>query len=393
MQKAFADLGIGQGRPHRVGTLMALYVAGLILLGKGQTAVRMATVLPVRAHDALNRLLRVLPWSPYRLILGLIRWIPQVGEGGYLCLDDVVVAKSFAKLLPWAGWTSSSSQKRYVFGFHIVSGFWCHGRLRIPVGFRLRRPQAQCQPDCRSSPWSSTCGTTKETKTQETESPKDTKTESEQKPTENKTKASESPTPPSADKVEKASFGEQSPTPETIPLLQNTPADKALLKIAQVLVTHLDWVDVDNLLFRHPEVLEAAGIATVETIEILREAGYLELPDPYTPFKRVVEKGGLLYLKYSKKAALIISQAIQEAYPAQAKGIYEISATVPHSGTASSIAEEFKRVRNSLGFSQEQLAQKLGVSRTLVSMVELGQREVEAEVVEKLRALSGQKLQ
>jgi hypothetical protein len=27
-----------------------------------------------------------------------------------------------------------------------------------------------------------------------------------------------------------------------------------------------------------------------------------------------------------------------EAYPAQAKGIYEISATVPHSGTASSEA-------------------------------------------------------
>jgi len=164
------------------------------------------------------------------------------------------------------------------------------------------------------------------------------------------------------------------------------------LKIAQVLVTHLEWVDVDNLLFRHPEVLEAAGIATVETIKILREAGYLELPDPYTPFKMVVEKGGLLYLKYSKKAALIIGQAIQEAYPAQAKGIYEISATAPL-GTASSIAEEFKRVRNSLGLSQEQLAQKLGVSRTLVAMVERGQREVEAEVLEKLRALSGKKLQ
>jgi transcriptional regulator with XRE-family HTH domain len=46
-----------------------------------------------------------------------------------------------------------------------------------------------------------------------------------------------------------------------------------------------------------------------------------------------------------------------------------------------------------LGLSQEQLAQKLGVSRTLVAMVERGQREVEAEVLEKLRALSGQKLQ
>jgi DNA-binding XRE family transcriptional regulator len=160
------------------------------------------------------------------------------------------------------------------------------------------------------------------------------------------------------------------------------------LKIAQVLVTHLDWVDVDNLLFRHPEVLEAAGIATVETIKILREAGYLELPDPYTPFKMVVEKGGLLYLKYSKKAALIIGQAIQEAYPAQAKGIYEISATVPHAGTASSIAEKFKRVRNSLGLSQEQLAQKLGVSRGLVAQIERGYKEVSEELLEKLRSLT-----
>jgi DNA-binding XRE family transcriptional regulator len=159
------------------------------------------------------------------------------------------------------------------------------------------------------------------------------------------------------------------------------------LKIAQVLVTHLEWVDVDNLLFRHPEVLEAAGIATVETIKILREAGYLELPDPYAPFKMVVEKGGLLYLKYSKKAALIIGQAIQEAYPKQAKGIYEISATAPL-GTASSIAEEFKRVRNSLGLSQEQLAQKLGVSRGLVAQIERGYKEVSEELLEKLRSLT-----
>jgi DNA-binding XRE family transcriptional regulator len=223
----------------------------------------------------------------------------------------------------------------------------------------------------------------------ETESPKDTKTESEtsnlisQNPTENKTKTPESPKPPSTDKVEKASFGEQ----ETLPLLQNTPADKALLKIAQVLVTHFEWVDVDNLLFRYPEVLEAAGIATVETIKILHEAGYLELPDPYALLKRVVEKGGLLYLKYSKKAALIIGQAIQEAYPAQAKGIYEISATAPL-GTASSIAEEFKRVRNSLGLSQEQLAQKLGVSRGLVAQIERGYKEVSEELLEKLRSLT-----
>jgi hypothetical protein len=83
------DLEIDRGRPRRVVELMALYVAGLILLEKGQTAVRIATILAGRAHHALNRLLRVLPWSPQRLVLGLIRWVQRRGERGYVVLDDV----------------------------------------------------------------------------------------------------------------------------------------------------------------------------------------------------------------------------------------------------------------------------------------------------------------
>jgi len=137
------DLEVDRGRPRRVVELMALYVAGLILLEKGQTAVRIATILPGRAHDALNRLLRVLPWSPQRLVLGLIRWVQRRGERGYVVLDDVVVEKPFAKLLAWAGWTYSYSQKRPVFGFHIVVCFWCTPQVRIPIGFRLWRPKRE----------------------------------------------------------------------------------------------------------------------------------------------------------------------------------------------------------------------------------------------------------
>ncbi len=143
VETAVAELGIGHGRRHHLLKLMVLYITGLILLEKSQTAVRIATVLPARAHDALNRLLRVWPWSPHRLILGLIRWGQRRGVSGYLCLDDVVVEKPFAKRLPWAGWTYSPSQKRHVYGFHIVLCFWCTGALRIPVGFRLWRPKRE----------------------------------------------------------------------------------------------------------------------------------------------------------------------------------------------------------------------------------------------------------
>ncbi len=143
-------LGVGQGRPRRLVELMALYVAGLILLEKGQTAVRITRVLPARAHDALNRLLRTMPWSPQRLLLGLARWIQQRGQVGYLCLDDVIVEKPFAKLLPWVGWTYSYGQKRHVYGFHIVLVLWCCGHLRIPVGFCLWRPKREGQAPYRT---------------------------------------------------------------------------------------------------------------------------------------------------------------------------------------------------------------------------------------------------
>jgi len=146
VETVIAALAVDRGRHRRVVEVMALYVTGLILLEKGQIAVRIATVLPGRAHDALNRLLRVLPWSPQHLILGLIRWVQHQVGPGYLCLDDVVVEKPFAKLLPWAGWTYSHTRQRHVFGFHIVLLFWCNTRLRIPVGFRLWRPKGEGFP-------------------------------------------------------------------------------------------------------------------------------------------------------------------------------------------------------------------------------------------------------
>lgn len=143
VETAIAVLEVGRGRPRRLVEVMALYVTGLILLEKGQTAVRIATVLPGRAHDALNRLLRVLPWSPHQLILSLVRWVQRQTGPGYLCLDDVVVEKPFAKLLTWAGWTYSHSQQGHVFGFHVVLLFWCNTRWRVPVGFRLWRAKRE----------------------------------------------------------------------------------------------------------------------------------------------------------------------------------------------------------------------------------------------------------
>src|SRR5579884_3281653 len=96
-------LGLGiaaLGSPTTV-ILIGLYVTGLILLDARQTQTRVSRFLPGRCHDALNRLLRLMPLSTRALMALLIAWAKRQGQG-YLCLDDVVVEKAFAKKLPWA---------------------------------------------------------------------------------------------------------------------------------------------------------------------------------------------------------------------------------------------------------------------------------------------------
>jgi hypothetical protein len=96
-------LGIsGVGSPT-TAALNALYVSGLTLLDGRQTQTRVALFLPGRAHDALNRLLRVVPLSTRALMGALVAWLKRYGEDGYLCLDDCVVEKAFAKKLSCLG--------------------------------------------------------------------------------------------------------------------------------------------------------------------------------------------------------------------------------------------------------------------------------------------------
>ena len=128
--------------------LIALYVTGLVLLDAHPTQTRVTRLLPGRCHDALNRLLRTTPLSTRSLMGLLVAWIARSEMVGYLCLDDVVVEKAFAKRLPWAGWTYSFAKKRKVYGMHVVVVLWCSTdrRWRIPVAFRLWRPKRTCAP-------------------------------------------------------------------------------------------------------------------------------------------------------------------------------------------------------------------------------------------------------
>lgn len=127
--------------------LMTLSVTGLILLDVHPTQTRVAQFLPARCHDALNRLLRVMPFSTRSLMGLLMQLAKRLGCTGYLVIDDVVVEKAYAHRLAWAGWTYSFAKKRKVYGLHVVVLLWCacDGRWRIPIGFRLWRPKRSCR--------------------------------------------------------------------------------------------------------------------------------------------------------------------------------------------------------------------------------------------------------
>ena len=139
-------IGISAVGSPTMAALITLYVAGLILLDGRQTQTRVALYLPSRAHDALNRLLRMMPLSTRALMGLLVVFCKERHKDGYLCIDDVVVEKAFARKLSWAGWTYSFAKKRKVYGLHIVVLLWCtsDGRWRIPVAFRLWRPKRSC---------------------------------------------------------------------------------------------------------------------------------------------------------------------------------------------------------------------------------------------------------
>ena len=136
-------LGIGTVGTPTTFALIALYVSGLILLDRRPTQTRLGRFLPARSHDAINRLLRVMPLSSRALMGSLIGWVRRQEEGapGYLCIDDVVVEKAFAKKLPWAFYGSTRSPK----SARSMGCTWWSSCGAAPMGDGV-------------SPWLSVCG-------------------------------------------------------------------------------------------------------------------------------------------------------------------------------------------------------------------------------------------
>jgi Transposase DDE domain len=95
----------------------------------------MADAFDSVSHDRLTRMLQG-TWSGHILLDLALRALFTVA-GGYLIVDDTVVAKPYARLLGEAAWVWSNKDRKGLFGVSVVLLVWTDGQIRIPRAFRV----------------------------------------------------------------------------------------------------------------------------------------------------------------------------------------------------------------------------------------------------------------
>jgi hypothetical protein len=89
------------------------------------------------SHDQLTRLLASVIWEGQALLNRMTRALFGKIQGGYLIIDDTVIAKHFAKVVECVFWVWSSKENRAVLGINIVVLSWSNGAITIPLAFRI----------------------------------------------------------------------------------------------------------------------------------------------------------------------------------------------------------------------------------------------------------------
>lgn len=88
------------------------------------------------SHDGITRFLSSeFPWK--KIVLRLIQIWFGLLKGGYLIIDDTVLAKPYGKQFAHACFAYSSCLDKVVYGYHIVLLAWTNGFITLPLSFRF----------------------------------------------------------------------------------------------------------------------------------------------------------------------------------------------------------------------------------------------------------------
>jgi Transposase DDE domain len=112
-----------------------IYLMALLYFTNLTSCSAMADAFDSVSHDRLTRMLQG-TWSGHILLDLALRALFTVA-GGYLIVDDTVVAKPYARLLGEAAWVWSSKDRKVLFGVSLVLLVWTDGQVRIPLGYRV----------------------------------------------------------------------------------------------------------------------------------------------------------------------------------------------------------------------------------------------------------------
>ena len=109
------------------------YIRGLVS-GHRVTATCLARQFGF-SHDGITRVLvSRFPWK--QLFVVCVHRLFGLLEGGYLIIDDTILAKPFGKIFTHASYVYSSSEDRSIFGYNIVMICWTNGTVTIPLSWR-----------------------------------------------------------------------------------------------------------------------------------------------------------------------------------------------------------------------------------------------------------------
>jgi Transposase DDE domain len=112
-----------------------IYLMALLYFSNVTTCSAIADAFDSVSHDRLTRMLQG-TWSGHRLLDLALRTLFTVA-GGYLIVDDTVVAKPYARLLGEAAWVWSNKDRKVLFGVSVVLLVWTDGQIRLPLAFRV----------------------------------------------------------------------------------------------------------------------------------------------------------------------------------------------------------------------------------------------------------------
>src|SRR5262245_16213391 len=112
-----------------------IYLMALLYFTNLTSCSAIADAFDSVSHDQLTRMLQG-TWSGHTLLDLALRTLFSV-VGGYLIVDDTVVAKAYARLLGEAAWVWSNRERKVVFGVSVVLLVWTDSQVRIPLAFRV----------------------------------------------------------------------------------------------------------------------------------------------------------------------------------------------------------------------------------------------------------------